>query len=194
MTALIVIGVIFLIIALICLIPVGADIRFRDGVFSFAARVWLFSIRLGGEGKKKPDRGKKKKQKEQDEEADKPKKKLPPMALVRILLQNGYPMLCRIISRGRIDVLRIHFTAAGADPADAAMLYAAAGTAMDGLLHISSGRIRRPDLRADVDFESDKMLIDLNIRLTERIGGLLGAAIRFGVSFLIDFIRFKREE
>lgn len=73
MTALIVIGIIVLIIALIMLIPVGADIGYEDGVFSLSAKVLGVLIKLFPKDGSKP--GKEKPGKKKREKAQKGKEK-----------------------------------------------------------------------------------------------------------------------
>ncbi|MBQ6048029.1 MAG: hypothetical protein IJL40_01700, partial [Oscillospiraceae bacterium] len=75
MTALIVIGIIVLIIALIMLIPVGADIGYEDGVFSLSAKVLGILIKLFPKDESKPKKEKPGKKKEKKPKKEKKKKK-----------------------------------------------------------------------------------------------------------------------
>ena len=188
MTALTIIGGIALFFVLVGLIPVGADARYVDGVFSLAVRVWLLSIRLGGEKKPKKEKPKRKKEK-----ADKPsrRKSLPPLAVLKSAAKRAFAMLERLVSSLRVELLRLHFTAASPDPADAAETYCAAGLAMDTLLHLGEGRIEKVDLLADVDFDRTEPAVDFRIRLTIRIGRLAGEVLRMAFGILGDFIWYK---
>ena len=93
----------------------------------------------------------------------------------------------------RIGILRANFTAAGGpDPAAGAMEYGAAALAMEALSQIGGRRIRRTELRADVDFEADDPVIELRIILTANLFLLFGAAARFGIGFLTGYGRYKK--
>ena len=190
MTALIVLGCIALFILLICLIPVGIDAAYNSGGFALGLRIWRITLKLGG---KKKDRPEKKRKNEKKDGEERKKRKLPDLSILKSLAKRGYRMLCRIVSRLRVDILKIHFVSAFEDPSVTAMAYAAAGTAMDGLLQLGGKRIRHPDLLAETDFQSDQFRLDMRIVFTWRIGGLLGAALGFGFGFLRDFISYKRE-
>lgn len=175
-------------LALLSLVPLGADIVYdgADG-FSPSLRVWLVPIRPGG---KKTD-GKK------SEKAGAPakKKRRPPsLGVIKLLLVHGYGALCRLVKRARVDILCLRFTAAGPDPAAAAMEYAAAGSALDGLRLMGEGRVRRLELRADVDFDGARPILTLHVRAGLRLGALIGIGLRFGAGFLWDYMHLKREE
>lgn len=192
MRALIVIGSIMLVFFLIGLIPLGVSAAYDADGFALSLRVWLFSIRLGS-GKEKPVQSKKSPQKEKGGQVKK-KRELPPIPVLKLLASNGYALLCRLVSRLRVEILKIHFVSSFPDPCHTAMAYAAAGMAMDGLLRVGEGRIVHPDLRADVDFDADKPLIDICLCLTVRIGQMLAAALRFGAGVLRDYLKYKKEQ
>lgn len=197
MTALYILGVIAALIALLCLIPVGAEIRYDEAGFALAVRAGSVSVRIGGRGQEKEKKPKKQKpEKPREPKPEKPRKKggLPPFPVLKMLAEHGFRTLGRIVSRLHVDVLKIHFVSAFDDPAAAAMAYGTAGTAMEVLLSLGGGRIRRADLRADVDFDSSTPRLDFMLRLTIRIGGLLGAALRFGFGFLRDYLPYRRQE
>lgn len=188
MTAWIVIGAILLLLLLIGQVPLAADVVWNADGFGFSARVWFFPLRLEGGAA----RGSAPKEKKKSPARE--KKALPSRPILKILVINGYHTLCRIVSRLRTDILKVHFTAASADPSAAAMMYAAAGTAMDGLLRAGGDRISHPDLRATVDFESETPAVDLHLRLSIRVRQAVGAALGFGYGFLRDYLRLKRED
>ena len=195
MTALYIVLAAAAVLALFCLVPVGAELRFDDGGPAFAARVWFLSFRLGGEGRtKKPDRRVGTRKEPAREKAEKPKAPLPPLPVLRILAKNGFRTLGRLVSAIRVDALRIRFTAAFEDPADTAMVYGAAAAAMETLLRLGEGRIGHPDLRADADFDASEPRLDLLLRLTVRVGRLIGAALGFGFGFLREYIPYKKQE
>ena len=193
MKALIVIGIILLVFFLIGLIPVGADVSYEDGKLKLGVRIWRFTILLGG-GKKSRKEPKEPKEKKKKEPVPKKAKKKPPLWLVLSLIKNAYALLCRLVAGLRADIRKLHFTSAFEDPSVTAMAYAAAGTAMDGLMRVGGGRIRCSDMRADVDFDSDSPVIDLRIAVHITIGRVFAAAARFGVGVLRDLMAEKRKE
>jgi hypothetical protein len=173
-------------------IRLGADISYEQGQFCFAARIGGMALGLGRKTPKAP-------KEEPSEKADAPaepekakrQRGLPPWPILKILGKNGYTTLCRLVSRMRVDVLKIHFTAAYRDPALTAMAYSTAGVAMEGLLRVGGKRIAHPDMLANVDFDSGTPQLAFRLCLTLRVYQLLGAALGFGFGFLKDFIKFK---
>ena len=190
MRALTVIVIVLLILILIGEIPVGMDVAWKDNVFMLAARVFLFQIKLGGKDKA-PKPKKEKKNKEKDEEPKKEKRGLPPLPILKSAAELGFAMLGRLVSKLKVDLLRIHFTSAFDDPAVTAMAYGAVGTSMEALLRMGGKRIAHPDLHVDADFESKEMKLDLRICITLKIRQILGAGLRFAFGFLRDLIRYK---
>lgn len=192
MKALMVIGSIVFVLLLIALIPVGAEAVYDDDGFQLKLRLWFLRLRLGG--KKKRSGGENTGHKgDKAPEQEKKKKKLPPMGMIKIVVKRGYALLCRLVSRFRVEVLRLHFTSAFEDPAVTAMAYAAAGTAMDGLLRVGKGHITFSDLRADVDFDGRSPRVDMRIAIRVRIGQLVGEGLGFACGFLRDFMKIRKE-
>jgi len=113
--------------------------------------------------------------------------------VILLIIKHGFSMLGRIVSRFRVELLRLRITAASSDPAEAAMLYAAAGAGMDTLLHLGGDRLKHADLHADVDFDAERPQVDFRMRLTIRVGAVVGAAFRFGFGFLKDYLQYKKE-
>jgi hypothetical protein len=184
-------AIIVSVLVLLGCIPLGVDGAYEEGHVSFSVRVWFLSLELGkskADGEEKPVSPEKA---EATAEKQTKKRSLPPWPILKILGKNGYNTLCRLVSRLRVDILKIHFTAAWADPSVTAMAYAGAGVAMEGLLRIGGGRIVHPDMRAMVDFDSQEPMLLFHIRLSLRLYQLLGAAFGFGFGALRDIIRLK---
>ena len=194
MRALLVIGVILAVLLLIGLIRVGAEAAYSnsDG-FSLAIRIGHVSFRLG-------NRRKKKKTSKSDEattgsEKEKKKKRSsgpPPLSLILRVSENAIVQLSRLVFRQRVEFLRLRVTAALPDPADAAMLYAAAGTVIDGLRRIGGKKLVVSDLRADVDFDRTTPDIDVCLRSSLRIGELTSSLLRIAAGSLKEFLLYKR--
>ena len=194
MKALVVIGIIAIILFLIGLIRVGAEAIYDEEGFRVSVRFWLFRIRLGGGTKPSKKKEDKEQSAEPEEKEPKKRKKLPPLSLLFSVAKHGYAMLCRLVSRVRVDVLKLHFTSAFDDPAVAALAYGAAGTAMDTLRRIGGSRIVCSDMCADVDFNSIVPRCDFRIGARLRIGRIVGSVLRCGFGILIDLLREKRKE
>ena len=192
MTALCIIGGIVLFFLLIGMIPVGADIRYNAEGLLLRIKIWFIRLSVGGAEKPKKEKPAKLPKKKESEDTPKPKRKLPSIEIILILIRRGFSMLGSIVSRFRVERLKLHFLSASDDPADAAMIYAAAGTGMDMLLHLGGDRISHADLHADVDFDRKSPEVDFHIVISIRIGAVFGAALRFGFGFLKDYLRYKK--
>lgn len=196
MVALIIIGVIVLIIALIMLIPVGADLGYEGGVFSVSAVACGMPIMKlfpkpeedGTKPPKHPRKEKKKKEKAPAEgEEAKPKKKLnfdfTPDELLALLKKvlKGFGKLGR---KFKVDRFLLRYTAAGDDPYKTALTYNYVNAALSSLGHICAKRFQVDDCEVStaVDFTADKMSIDFGLAMTIRIGQIFGAVntILFG--------------
>lgn len=195
MTGWIAAGCVLLALTALGLLPLGVDAAYEAGGFRLHLRAGPVAIavypREKKEKKPKKPRGKGEAAPEDEAPADK-KKPRPSGPMIKALIARGYEALCRLVRRVRVDVLRLHFTAAGADPYSGAMAYGAAGLAMEGLLRAADGRIAHPDLRADVDFDLEKPKISGQIRLTVRLHRLLGIGIGFGIGVLKDRRALKK--
>lgn len=196
MVALIIIGVIVLIIALIMLIPIGADVGYEGGVFSVSAvACGMPIIKLfpkpeedASKPPKHPKKEKKKKEKPAAEaEQEKPKKKLSfdftadeLLALLKKVLK-GFGKLGR---KFKVNRFLLRYTAAGDDPYKTAMTYNYVNAALSSLGPICAKRFEVDDCEVvtDVDFTADKMSIDFGLAMTMRIGQIFGAinTILFG--------------
>lgn len=196
MVALIIIGVIVLIIALIMLIPVGADLGYEGGVFSVSAVACGMPImKLFPKPEedvtkppKHPRKEKKKKEKAPAEgEEAKPKKKLnfdfTPDELLALLKKvlKGFGKLGR---KFKVDRFLLRYTAAGDDPYKTALTYNYVNAALSSLGPICAKRFQVDDCEVStaVDFTADKMSIDFGLAMTIRIGQIFGAVntILFG--------------
>lgn len=171
-------GGVVLLLILIGLIPLGLELIGRDGAFRLGLCVGAFPVA----------------RKSAATASDGGKRRLPKGPILQIILKNGYPILCRLLSLGRVEVLRLHFTAAFADPSTAAMAYAAAGVALDALARLGQGRVKHMDVKAAVDFESDTPAVDMHLKCSCRLYRLLYLAVLFGWGFLRDYLRMKKED
>ena len=192
MTALYILGGIVLTLALLGVIPVGVELIYNEEGLSLRVRAAFVSFAPGAK-KEKPKKHKPKKEKPQKEKPETKTKGLPPLPLVLSLFRRGVDTLLRLIKRFRFELVKLHVIAAAPDPADTAALYAAAGLGLEMLLRLGGGRIGKCDLRADIDFDAQSPVIDLHLRVTLRLGAALGAAVRFGLGFIGDYLQYKRK-
>lgn len=212
MVALIIIGVIVLIIALIMLIPVGADVGYEGGELSVSAVACGMSIiklfpKPEEDGTKPPKHPKKEKKKKEKPAAEgekaKPKKKLSfnftadeLLALLKKVLK-GFGKLGR---KFKVDRFLLRYTAAGDDPYKTAVTYNYVNAALSSLGPVCAKRFQVDDceVRTEVDFTADKMSIDFGIALTIRIGQIFGAinTILFGALGIIikNKLRLMKEK
>ncbi len=204
-----VIGIIVVILVLILILPVGADAAYADNMFSLSIKAGPFRIGIlpskhkdGDKKAKKPAKAKKTKKTKKDENsgsdaqdkgAKKPKMKLrfdDIMGIVRI----GLSALGRFRRSISIDLLKLHLVTAGPDPYSAVMSYgyinAAVGAALP-LLH-KAFKVKKEDYASDVDFESDKLKIDLRAVLSVRIWEILLIVLCAAFGFVKWMLRRKR--
>ena len=194
MVALIILGIIALIITIIMLVPIGADIAYEGGELRVSAKAagvlfQIFPKNPEDESKphkeKKPKKGKKTEKTENGEK--KPGKKInldftfdEIMTLLKKVL-NGFGILGK---KFRVDRFLLDYTAAGDDPYQTAVVFGNINAALNILAPICAQRFDVNDLyvHTDVDFTSEKTVLDFGIALTIRIGAIFRMvfAILFG--------------
>ena len=184
----IILGVIVLIIFCINRIRIGADIAYEQEAFRLAAKVAGIRIQLlpkEDQGEEKPKKEKKpkkkKKEKKKDgEEEEKPGKKGLPLGMtlgeLLDLVKAVLGHFARFPRKFLIDHFKLHVRMAGADPYDTAMSYAYLNEALSVLLPLARKgfKVRRSDVRTEVDFTEDKIGIEFAMGLTIRIGQIFG--------------------
>lgn len=171
-------------VILACL-PLGIRASYVPGAFRMEGYVWFVPFRIGRKGRR---------------ETEKPagtsrsglKRFYTGRHALQILLKNGYTILCRLISRVRVEHLTLHFTAAGSDPAGGALMYGAAGIALEGLSAACAGRAAHTDLKAEVDFQRERPSVRGSICLSLPAWRAIGAAARFGWCVLRDHHRLEK--
>lgn len=178
MTGWILPGSLVLLLIMIGLIPLSLDLTWSDAGFRLGVRIGAFSLTP----------------KKKTTDAKREKKRLPDWPVLQSILKNGYPILCRLLSRGRVEVLKLHFTAAFSDPSMTAMVYAAAGAALDALVRLGEDRVPHMDVKAMTDFDSETPVMDLHLKILWRLYRLLGLAVVFGWGLLRDCLRMKKED
>lgn len=194
MIALIIIGIIVLLIALIMLIPVGADIGYENGELKVSAKACGILMPLYP---KPPEEEKEeKKEKEQKEEKKaaqkKPAKEKKPLTLPKFskeemleLAKAGIGAVGKFGRKLKVDRFLLHYTAAGNDPYNTAMTFSYVNAALSSLAPMCAKRFTVKDCSVwtDIDFTKDKTEIDFGLAMSIRIGQIL--AIVIGVGFKV---------
>ncbi len=185
MTAIWIAGGILLFLGALALAPVRLEAAYANGVFTLTGRAGPVPVKLFP---REEATGR-----ELEEDAEREEKSLlrrVPLPVLRLLAQSERRPLGWLLRRARIDALRLRYTAAGPDPYAAAMAYARAGLAMEGVARMVSGA----DLRAEVDFDGARSKAEGRLAVSARLGQAVYAAACFGIAFLRGYYRYKREK
>ena len=177
MTFCLVLGAVLVALIGFACLPVRMDAQYDGDVFSMVGKVGPVPVHLLPK-RKAQSRSKK-------------RKLSPKKEISGLFLENGGQILYKAMAVMKIELLRVHFTAAGPDPYDAAMAYAQMGVMMEALEHFSAGRVENTDFRADVDFEGQRTVLDGRIRLRARMFHVINALFRFGTGFLRGYFRYS---
>lgn len=117
-----------------------------------------------------------------------------PRPLLRAAAEQAMKAWRRYEKRVRVDLVHLHVTAGGPDPYAAAMAYARAGAALEGIKALWEDRAVRTELQARADFFGGKTALEAGLGLTVRLGYLLGAGICFGTGLLGAYFRYRKTE
>jgi len=196
---LIVLGVIIGIIALIMIIPVGADVGYENGELRVSAKVCGILLKLLP--KEPVDESKPKKEKKPKEpkpgQEEKPKKKLnlqlnkdEILGLVKAVLR-GFGKFGKLT----VDRFMLHYVAAGKDPYATAMTYNYVNAALSSLAPVCEERfiVKDCDIWTNIDFAEEKTRIDFGLCVVIRIGQVfrMAFAILFGALGILIKNKFR---
>ena len=177
MTALWIILAIALVLTVLNLLPVGVDAAYADDVFSLAARIGPFRLRL------LPKK-------------EKPKKQSAPpdIRTILALAKLGLQALDRFRQRLRVQLLRLVFVSGASDPYDTALAFGYVNAALGALTPLAERalRIDERDIQTGVDFQAERPRIDARIVCTIRIGQIVIIALAFGAGFLKQKMHAKQ--
>ena len=204
----IIVGLVVLILAVVLLVPVGADVGYVGGEFRLAARVDGFAIQLlpkkpedpnkpKKEKKPKEEKKPKKPEEEKPEEEKKPKKKL--NFTKEELLELVKRVLKGLGKFGKLTVrhFMLHYVAAGEDPYDTAMTYNYVNYALCTLAPLCAGGFQvkgDTDVRTEIDFTADKTRIDFELSITLRLIQAVHALLAAAIGALGVLIRSKQRQ
>lgn len=206
MVFLIILGVLLAIIALILLLPIGADVGYEQGKLHVSAKAGGLTIKLFPRKKRaesdepKPPKKKKekkpKKPKEKKPEDDKPREKKKPditfdeiLALLKAVVEGiGW-----FGGKIRVDRFVLHVIVAGNDPYHTAMAYGKLNAWLSALLPLCKKlNAKNCDVWTDVDFMDDWPHVDFAIAMSFRIGQLFGMGFRVGFGALKVLLQRKK--
>ena len=206
----ILVGLVLLILAVVLLVPIGADVGYIGGEFSLAARMDGFAYQIlpkkPADPNKPPKEKKPKKEKPpkepKPEEESKPKKKRKLSFTKEELLELVQKAIKGLGKFGKLTVRRfmLHFTAAGEDPYNTAMTLAYVNAALSTLAPVCAKSFRvtgEVDVWTDADFAADKMKIDAAVSVTLRLIQVvhMAFAVAFGALGVLikNKLRLRRE-
>ena len=196
-----VLGIVLAVFVLIGCIPVGVDASYHENALALQLKIGLFTMQvLPVKPKKKKAVSSKKKSaaKKPDAKPVRTKKQLqmPKLTLQDILAlaDLACDTLGNLRRKLRIEVLVLHVTLGGSDPAKAAILYGRAW-ALIGMLNPKLEQlfvIKKRDIQPILDYNEKEMKVDAHLALTITIGRAISLAGRAGVRFLKLWLNKKK--
>lgn len=196
-----VLGIIAAVFVLIGCIPVGVDARYHENALALRLKIGFFTMQvLPAKPKKKKAAPKKEKSAPKNAAAKpaKPKKQfqMPKLTLQDILAlaDLACDTLGNLRRKLRVEVLVLHVTLGGSDPAKAAILYGRAW-ALIGMLNPKLEQlfvIKKRDIQPVLDYNEKEMKVDAHLALTITIGRAISLAGRAGVRFLKLWLNKKK--
>ena len=204
MSGWVVLGIIVLVFVLIGCIPVGVDASCHENALALRLKIGFFTVQaLPPKPKKKKAASSKKKSDAKKPDANqakpaKPKKQfqMPKLTLQDILalVDLACDTLGDLRRKLRVEVLVLHVTLGGSDPAKAAILYGRAW-ALIGMLNPKLEQlfvIKKRDIQPVLDYNEKEMKVDAHLALTITIGRAVSLAARAGVRFLKLWLNKKK--
>ena len=199
----IILSVLVGLIIILMLIPIGADIRYEDGVIRVSAKVAGLKLQLipkkksdkkKEEPKEEPREEKKEKSKEKSEKEKKQKEF--PFNLEEIfdLLKVAISGFGRFGRRFRVEHFVLHWTCAGMNPYLNARVFAVVNAGLSQLAPLCSERFhcRNTSVWTDIDFTSEDMFFEFVLTATIRIGQIVRTVLRMAWEALLILLRSKR--
>lgn len=198
----IILGIIIGIIVLIMLIPIGADLRYEDGVIRISAKAAGMKIQLLPRQKKPPKAEKPKKEKKPkpekppEEKPEKKKKRSLPFNMEEILdlLKTVLRGFGRFGRKFKVERFVLHWIAPAWNPYDSARIFAVVNAALSELAPICTERFhcRDSSVWTDIDFTREDMFLELGLTFTIRIGQIVGTGLSIAFGALKILLRSKR--
>lgn len=204
MSGWVVLGIVLAVFVLIGCIPVGVDASYHENALALRLKIGFFTVQaLPPKPKKKKAAFSKKKSaaKKPDAKQAKPAKPKKQFQMPKLTLQDILALVdlaCDTLGdlrrKLRVEVLVLHVTLGGSDPAKAAILYGRAW-ALIGMLNPKLEQlfvIKKRDIQPVLDYNEKEMKIDAHLALTITIGRAISLAGRAGVRFLKLWLNKKK--
>ena len=194
-------GIVLAVFVLIGCIPVGVDASYRENGLALRLKIGLFKLQVlpAKEKKKKPKpKAKKPMANKPDAKPEKHKKQgsIPKLTLSDILAlaDLACDTLGNLRRKLRVEVLVLHVTLDGSDPAKAAMLYGRVWAALGALTPKLEQLfvIKKRDIQPILDYNEKEMKLDAQLVLTITIGRAICLALRALVRFLKLWLNKKK--
>lgn len=190
--------IIFAILVIIALTPVGAKSKFDEDGLLVWIRVGPFRIKLYPlPDKKKPEKKKHKEKNPADQTPQQKASKGGSFELIKQILPHGLTAVKRFFNGLCINKLTVYFQVADEDPAKAAMQYGygwAAIGIVTGLIE-NAFTVKERDLQVFANFEENaQKRIFVLAELTIRIWRIFRIGIGFGIEFLRIIIKTKKNK
>ena len=194
-------GIVLAVFVLIGCIPVGVDASYRENGLALRLKIGLFKLQVlpAKEKKKKPKpKAKKPVANKPDAKPEKPKKpgSMPKLTLSDILAlaDLACDTLGNLRRKLRVEVLVLHVTLDGSDPAKAAMLYGRVWAALGALTPKLEQLfvIKKRDIQPILDYNEKEMKLDAQLVLTITIGRAICLVLRALVRFLKLWLNKKK--
>ena len=196
MTALCIIMAVLAAIALVLLLPVGAEAEYNEPGATLWLRIGAFRKILYPRPPKPEERKKKQKEKKpKDESAGEKPKKGGTVELIMQLLPVGIEALGRVRRGITVKKLQLWFCHGGDDPAKVAMMFGgtSAGAGMLVPLLHNNFRIKETDIRNSVDFNSAETRVYGHADIRIRVGTAIAIAAAAGIKTLKIFLKRNKQ-
>lgn len=189
----IVLTIIFLLIFLLLILPVGAEGEYSEDGFMLDCFFGPFSFSILPEDEKKKN---KKKKRSRNKTGDKEKsKKGGSLKMILDLLPTALEAAGALKRRLKINKLVIHFVAASDDPYKTAMSYGYASAAMGMILPIfeNNFKVKERDLSTDLSFSEEETTVYINVNISIRIGQIIYIGLKYGVKMLNIYMNYNKK-
>ena len=198
----IILGVLVGFIILVMLIPIGADLRYEEGVIRISAKAAGMKLQILPKPKKKPKPEKPEKEKkpkpekpEREETAEKKKRSLPFNAEeILELLKMVLKKFGRFDRKFKIERFVLHWIAPAWNPYYSARIFSVVNAILSELAPICTERFQCRDssVWTDIDFTREDMFLEFGLTFTIRIGQILGTGFGIALGALKIFLRSKK--
>lgn len=187
------------VVALLAVLPLGVSIAYDDGGPMAKVTVGPFKLQVypSKRDPNKPPRAKEEKKKQTKKSAPKGSggKRGGPISDFYPFVRLVYDLLTDFRRKLRVDILTLKLVLAGGDPADLALNYGRAWTALGNLWPRLESLfvIRKRDVEVLCDFTGTQTTVAARLDLSITLGRLLSMGVRHGIRGVKEFINFRNK-